>query len=468
MTFRARTALTIAILTALALGGAFTAVSEAFNGLQRRQLDASLRSVAAQEAREAPEHHFSFSDRPGPAANDVGPLTKYGIIYDETGRVVSATPPFDVNPPALRSLKSPLEQAFDLWFDGNHFRGVLVPIPQHPGKLLFLATSRDDLDGDEAFLFRAMLAAFIVAVMWAAAVSYWMGGRLTLAHRDIATVVRQVTEGDLTARVRVKASDPEVDRLGREINEMVTRLGELLRSQQRFVAHAAHELRTPLAALYGELQQARRKERDHDYYVQSIDAALGAARHLNLLAEDLLTLAKVRAATNEECEPLPAGRVVEQARALVAPLVRERAVRIGVGGDLNQAIMDRKGDTIRLLRNLLENAVRHSPANGLISIAVGREQNNIMFRVRDNGPGVLLAERDTIFEPFFRTRGEAATEGAGLGLGIAREIARSHGGDVWLEASPTAGEGACFVVSMPAASTQAAKQDRCRDEIASK
>src|SRR5215216_7057087 len=208
MTFRAKTALTIAILTALALGGAFTAVSEAFNGLQRRQLDASLRSVAAQEAQEAPAHHFSFSDRPGPAANDVGPLTKYGIIFDETGMLVSATPPFDVDPPSLRSLRSSVGHAFDLWFGGSHFRCVLVEIPQHPGRLLFLATSRDDLDGDEAFLFRAMLAAFFVAVLWAAAVSYWMGGRLTLAHRDIASVVRRVSQGDLAARVNVKPSDP--------------------------------------------------------------------------------------------------------------------------------------------------------------------------------------------------------------------------------------------------------------------
>lgn len=455
MTFRAKTALTIAILTALALGGAFTAVSEAFNGLQRRQLDASLRSVAAQEAREAPEHHFSFSDRPGPAANDVGPLTKYGIIFDEVGRVVSATPPFDVNPPSLKSLKSPLGQAFDLWFVGSHFRGVLVEIPQHPGKRLFLATSRDDLDGDEAFLFRAMLAAFLVAVLWAAAVSYWMGGRLTLAHRDIASVVRQVTEGDLSARVQVKASDPEVDRLGREINEMVARLDQLLKSQQRFVAHAAHELRTPLTALYGELQQARRKERDNAYYTRTIDAALGAARHLNLLAEDLLTLAKVRSSTTEDCQLLPAGRVIEEARTLVEPLVRERELHIGVGGDLEQGIMDRKGDTIRLLRNLLENAVRHSPAKGRVSISVGREEGKVAIRVQDSGPGVALTERDAIFEPFFRARGAAATDGAGLGLGIAREIARSHGGDVWLDASPKAGEGACFVISMPVGSAEA-------------
>jgi two-component system heavy metal sensor histidine kinase CusS len=262
-----------------------------------------------------------------------------------------------------------------------------------------------------------------------------------------------VTEGDLSARVQIGASDPEVDRLGREINEMVARLAELLASQQRFVAHAAHELRTPLAALYGELQQARRKGRDNAYYAQAIDAALDAARHLNLLAEDLLTLARVRASTNEECQPLPAGRVIDEARVLVEPLVRDRGIQIGAGGDLDQVIMDRKGDTIRLLRNLLENAARYSPRRGAVSVAVVREQGNVVIRVLDCGPGVAAADRDAIFEPFFRARGAAVSEGAGLGLGIAREIARSHGGDVWLETSRNVGTGACFVVRIPVAPT---------------
>lgn len=449
MTFRWKTTLTIVILTALALGGAFAAVSAAFNGLQRRQLDASLRSVAAQEALEAPAHHFLFSEGPGPAANDVGPLTKYGVIFDESGKVLSATPPFDTDPPPRQSLKAPVGRAFDLWFRRSHLRGVLVPIPAHPGKILFLATSRDDLDGDEVFLYRAMLVAFMVAVLWVGAVAYWMGGRLTLAHRDIASVVRQVSGGDLTARVRVKPSDPELDRLGREINEMVVRLDGLVTSQQRFIAHAAHELRTPLAALYGELQQARRKERDNAYYTRTIDAALAACRHLNTLTEDLLTLARTRAKVDEASGDLALERVLGEARAWVQPLADQRQVRIRVSGDGSSRVPDRHGDTVRLVRNLLENAVRHSPAGSEVEVTSALEAGQVVVRVSDAGPGVDAADRHAIFEPFFRAKGAASGEGAGLGLGIAREIARAHGGDVWLDAAPPDRAGARFVIRMP-------------------
>lgn len=453
MTFRLKTVLTIVVLTALALGGAFSAVSAAFNRLQREQLDASLLSVALQEAREAPLHHFSFTDGPGPAANDVGPLTKYGIIYDVGGSVLSATPPFDRKPLNLSHVRRAEGRPFDLSYEGGRYRGVLMSIHGHPGKVLFLAASRDDLDGDESFLHRAMLVAFLMALLWVAALAYWMGGRLTLAHNDIAEVVRRVSAGDLAARVKVRASDPEVNRLGREINEMVARLDELLTAQQRFIAHAAHELRTPLAALYGELQQARRKPREPAYYERTLDAALDAARHLTTLAEDLLTLAKSRGGDPKPSARTPLREVIADAWAPIADLARARQVVLAQAGDLSESVPTRAGDTTRLFRNLLHNAVRHSPAAGRITLTATRQGRNVEVRIVDEGAGVASADREAIFEPFFRAAHAPTNDGAGLGLGIAREIARAHGGDVTLDTA-TDSSGACFVIRLPRAHGQ--------------
>jgi two-component system heavy metal sensor histidine kinase CusS len=420
-------------------------VSAAFNHLQRTQLDSSLLAVAVQEAREAPEHRFSFSNGPGPAANDVGPLTKYGIIFDQNGRVLSATNPFDQHPPSLHSLKHADGQAFDLWFEHSHLRGVFVPIPHEPGKVLFLATSRDDLDGDEAFLHRAMLVAFLVALIWVGAIAYWMGGRLTVAHREIAGVVRRVTAGDLSARVANHDGDPELVRLGREINEMVARLDQLLKSQERFIANAAHELRTPLATLYGELQQARRRPRDAAYYERRIDAALDSARDLTVLAEDLLTLVRTRALAGDECRGISLADGLTDALALVEPLARARNVLVRKEGDWTAAVPDRKGDTARLLRNVLENAIRHAPTGSEVELVATAHERGVEVSVSDRGPGVAEGEREAIFEPFFRGARAALSGGSGLGLGIAREIARAHGGDVTLRRQPS-GDGACFVI----------------------
>jgi two-component system heavy metal sensor histidine kinase CusS len=450
MSFRLRTALTIAILTAAALGAAFAAVSAAFNGLQRRQLDTSLLEVAEQEAIEAPAHHFAFSDRPGPAANDVGPLTKYGVIYDERRVVLSATPPFDRAPPDLSSIEHPLERAFDLRYQGAHLRGVLVSIPGNAKKTLFLATSREDLDGDEAFLFRAMLVAFLVALAWVAAVAYWMSGRLTRDHRAIAAVAREVAAGNLGARVHVESGDPEMEQLGHDIDDMVIQLGELLSSHQRFIAHAAHELRSPLTSLYGELQQALRKERDADGYRSAIGVALGATRRLKLLAEDLLTLARTRAERSADEARIPLQAALDDASLSVEAFARERGIVLKLHGE-GTWVSDRNGDMARLFRNLLENAIRFSPPNGVVRMEVKTAGLSVQISVCDQGPGVTEADREAIFEPFFRSPGSTRSEGAGLGLGIAREIARAHGGEIVLDDTRS---GARFVVSLPALDPQ--------------
>src|SRR4051794_39838505 len=141
------------------LGAAFTAISCVVDASQQRQLDDALRSEAAEEAREAASlggDHLAISNRPGPFGNDVSPLTKYGVIYDPDGRAVADTPTFHGTPPLLMSLHPRDGEAFDIWFGGEHLRGVTAPMPGRPGQRLLLATPRTDLDGDAKFLLRSM------------------------------------------------------------------------------------------------------------------------------------------------------------------------------------------------------------------------------------------------------------------------------------------------------------------------
>jgi len=454
MNFRARTALGLAAVTALTLGGAFAAVLVAFTGLQQKQLDASLLAVARTEAAEVRQHGLRFSDRPGPASNDIGPLTKFGIIYDEDGEVVAATYPFERTSPTLTELRRSPGRAFDFLFEREHMRGVFMPIPQHPGHVLFLATSREDFEVDKAYLARAMLAAFVVAVGWASLIGYWMSGRLTRDHRNIAAVTRSVARGDLTVRTDVRSRDPELAQLGSDLNEMVQRIDELVGSQQRFIAHAAHELRSPLTALYGELQQALRKERDSAGYRQAIQHALEATRRLKFLANDLLTLARTKRDAGETPESIALASAVEEARALVADLARARTISLDVRLDGAGNVMHRHHDLTRLFRNLLENAIMHSPSGSTVRVASAQNGEALHTWIVDEGPGIDASDRDRIFEPFFRAPSAVKSrEGAGLGLGIAREIARSHGGDVQLDTSAST-RGAHFLVVLPTSEEQ--------------
>jgi two-component system, OmpR family, sensor kinase len=432
MRFRARLIVTATAVTALTLGGAFTVVASVFNRLQRTQLDEALLAVARNEATEAPANGYRFSNRPGPAANDVGPLTKYGVIYDEHGAAIAATEPFDPSPPRLADLLHPPGRCFDFTFSNEHLRGVFVPIPGNGGRQVLLATSREDLDGDEAFLFRAMMVTFAAAVAWAGAVATWMVRQQTRAQERIADVARRVAAGDLSARVAPTSTATEIDQLGRDVDDMIEQLSGLMASQERFIANAAHELQSPIAVLYGELQQALRKPRDNEGYQAAIAHATEAARRLKVLAQALLSLARARQDA-EPLAPVVMGEVTTEVSRAHEASAKAKNIAFDVRVDTSMAL-GRRRDIERLLGNLVENAVRHAPEGGKVEIAVRQKNASIEIAVADDGPGIAAEDRPRIFEPFFRSPSAraAAPGGAGLGLAIAREIARAHGGDLRL------------------------------------
>ncbi|HEX9103293.1 MAG TPA: HAMP domain-containing protein, partial [Polyangia bacterium] len=260
MRFRTRLIGAVTGVTIVTLGGAFAIVSYLVNTDQQQQLDRALRKEAREEASESERggdgKRLLISDGPGPFANDIGPLTKYGAIFSPGGAVLSETETFHGHVPPFDLLQHPPDECFDFWFHREHLRAVMTPVPHHPGNLLMLAAPRLDLDSDSAFLHRAMLLVLVLAVAWAALVATWVVRRLTRGHAAVTQVARQVAEGDLSARVSPDSSDPEMTQLAQDVNQMIDRLSRLLRSQEEFVTHAAHELRSPMTTLYGELAHA--------------------------------------------------------------------------------------------------------------------------------------------------------------------------------------------------------------------
>jgi two-component system heavy metal sensor histidine kinase CusS len=433
----------------MTLGGAFFVVFQLMSHEQERQLDVALGNEARQEAREASHggdgQTLMISDGPGPYGNDIGPLTKYGAIFAPDGSVLSSTETFHGHVPDLERVRHQNDQCFDLWFHREHLRAVLTEVPRHPGNLLMLAAPRLDLDSDAAFLRRAMAIVFAVAVGWAVLVAMWIVKRLTRGHAAVAGVARRVADGDLSARVVPDVSDPEMAQLGDDVNQMIDRLSKLLQAQEEFITHAAHELRSPLTALNGELELSLRRERDAAGYRQTIEDALEAAQALKALAENLLTLARIGASAAEPCEVVWLNEVIERARQAVAGEAERRAVAIEVD-DSACAVSGHVRDLERLFCNLLENAIRHAASGGRVRVELAGGEQHISIHVIDDGDGVPVAERERIFEPFYRSPRAYATPGYGLGLAIARKIARTHGGELTLGAPAT---GAEFIVALP-------------------
>lgn len=451
MKFRTRLVVTLSAATAVTMASAFGAAFAVVKRSEQRQLDEALRVAARLEAGEMATQGDKphVTNRGGPKADDIGRLTKFAVIYDEDGSVVDATPTFARGAPPYGRIKHPPGTTFNFWHRKDHLRGVFVEIPAHEQTKLLLAAPRSDMEKDNAFLRQVMLVAALLSIGFTVLVTWRVVRRLTRGHEAIASAARRVADGDLAARVTLTSGDDEVVQLARDVDEMVRRLELLVQGQRRFIAHAAHELRSPLTSLYGELQLALRKSRSADEYRDAIEEAIDSARRLNALAEDLLALARLGA---EQPSPMPV-ELDEVAKAAASWGSREAArrnVELAIDVD-NSTVLGHANDLERLLRNLLDNAIRHSPDGGHVRVEARRQGETVRISVIDEGPGVTPEERDRVFDPFFRAASERRRDdGSGLGLAIVREIARGHGGEVYVEPSPD-GRGARFCTTLPAA-----------------
>jgi len=474
MTLHARLVTAVTVLSIVLLGVALTVVWFSVGAAQREQPDANLRAAAIEEAHEVAlrgGHTLTFGRSDDDDDDDDGAaedptIAKYAVIYGPDGIPRAWTPNLNDQVPPLASFRAPKGTCFDFRIGSEQARGILVGVPRHAGSRLLVGASRADLDREIAFLGRALLTAFAAVVVFTALFAAQIVRRFTHGYEAIATVTRRVAEGDLSARVETIVGSADLDVLQIDINRMITQLDSLFGSQRRFVAHAAHELRSPLTRLYGELSLALRRTRTPEEYRFTIEQALDATRRLKVLAEDLLELARLDGQTDEPWRDLSLTEVMDSAVSSVADDLRQKQITL----DLRVAdveVRTRRTDLERMLRNLLENAVRHSPRGEKVTVNASTSGSAVVVSVADSGPGVALADRPRVFDAFWRGADQQASgaPGAGLGLAIARQIARAHGGDIDLLESPSGG--ALFRITLPrvrpAASPKASETEVSRN-----
>lgn len=307
-----------------------------------------------------------------------------------------------------------------------------------------------------------MMVIFGIALAWTVLLAFGIATRITRTHRTIVETARRVSAGDLSARVSSGSRTGEMAALARDINQMIDRLAVLLSSQQQFIARAAHELRSPLSTLYGELSHAVRRPRGADEYRAAVEQALRSTRKLKDLTEDLLALARVGARAIAPTQITALKEVAAEVQEELRDLIDERRITVRVFGE-DLRVEGRPSDLARMLRNLVENAVRYSPPEGTIDVGFTVSEGTGVIQVVDEGPGVAAEDRSEIFAPFFRRGDQVGSQaGSGLGLTIAREIARLHGGDLLL-GERVDQRGALFIVRLPLAATSAGGDERAAD-----
>ncbi|GGU17005.1 DUF4153 domain-containing protein [Nocardioides albus] len=264
-----------------------------------------------------------------------------------------------------------------------------------------------------------------VTIGIALAVTQLLAAGMTSPLRQMTLAARRMARGDYTVSVPSGGAD-EVGQLGRAFNTMASDLGAVDRQRRDLVANVSHELRTPLAALTVVLENLVDGVGSEPAALQT---ALGQAERLSRLVEDLLDLARVDAGkaplstSSVDLGPLLEACVAE-ARANGRPVSYE----VDAPADL---VVDADPDRLsQLVVNLLDNASRHSPRDGVVTVRAGRDGERYHLEVLDSGPGVPPSDRGRVFEPFGTLSASADGGGTGLGLAIARWVTDLHGGSI--------------------------------------
>ena len=270
------------------------------------------------------------------------------------------------------------------------------------------------------------------------------------AFRPLARVSDEIARRDPTRLSPIEGEVPaEIAPLVARLNALLARVRASLEGERRFTSDAAHELRTPLAALRAQLQVAQGAG-DETERARAIAQALAAAERSTHVVEQLLTLARLEhQAWRESAAAFDLHGVAREAIAGRAAQARAKRIDLSLEGEAGMLATGHAGLVAIAVGNLLDNAIRYSPPDSAVSVALSREGAQVLLRVRDEGPGIPRDRREAALRPF--TRGDdTGEEGSGLGLSIVSRIAELHGAAPRLADGP-GGRGLDATLHFPAA-----------------
>ncbi|HYN84697.1 MAG TPA: heavy metal sensor histidine kinase [Pyrinomonadaceae bacterium] len=383
------------------------------------------------------------------------------MIFDDAGRLLAEHPyeeDLHVRLPDLGAI--PADEVYlytvaeESDADDRHRLAVRrVRIPPADTPYIILASQPLEAVEDELESLREILYFATPAALLLAGLGGWFLARQGLAPvAAMARSARQIGAGSLDRQLPVANPRDELGQLATTFNELLSRLDAAFDEQRRFMADASHELRTPLSVMSTAASVTLKKERrEEEEYREAIQMVAEQTRRLSRIVQDMFVLARA-----------DAGRYPLQDRALYLDDLLDEVARAGglLASDkgvsveltnLPEAAFHGDEDLLRqMVMNLVDNAVKFTPAGGVVRLGLARRAGEYVLSVSDTGPGIPAEARDHVFERFYRAdkaRSRSEDGGAGLGLAIARWIAQAHDGDLQLADSD--GTGATFIVRLP-------------------
>ncbi len=370
--------------------------------------------------------------------NDQSDVIFYNVV-DTTGKVLNGNNDAGLMPQTNHPATNPYFRDGTVQNLNVRIVTALVNIQKNGVELPVFIQVAETLNKREALASNVLIDIIVpqlILVLFTIAI-IWFGVERGLQPLfDLQAAVSKRSYLDLSA-IELPDVPTEVMILVNSVNSLMRQLESVLNAQNRFIADAAHQLRTPLAGAQAQLELAlsESKPEQHQQLLERVSASMERLSHT---ITQLLSLARNQqdASHNMALTPVNLNKIAQEVTTDMVPTAIKKGLDLGFEADSQKTMV--LGDSKRLkemLYNLVDNAVLYTPAGGKVTVKVQREAGEIVLSVIDNGPGIPKAEREKVFERFHRVMG-TGQEGSGLGLSIVMEIAQLHQANVEIADEP--------------------------------
>jgi signal transduction histidine kinase len=348
----------------------------------------------------------------------------YLLLHDGTGRPIVENVPSGAE--VRQWFQELIPQTTPIDHASHELRAQAVLLPD--GAQLVVGKDLQDLQEAKEFL-RQAFGWLLVAILILGFVCGAIVSAITLRRVEkINLTVGDIMNGHFDRRIPLKGTNDEFDRLSRHLNLMLEQIEKLMGGLRQVSIDMAHDLRTPLSRMRQKLEGARNRARTLQDYEQAIDQALSQNDEILETFSALLGIAHLGSGAHRQgFHEVSLSEIFETIEETYAPIAEERHQILFTTIEADLMIRGDKRLVTQMLVNLVENAIRHSPPGARISMILSHRMSGVTAVITDTGPGVPEAEREKIFQRFYRLETSRTTSGSGLGLSLVSAIADLHG-----------------------------------------